>query len=37
MLREAPLGELMPDLVYLVGFTAVTMMIAAKRFTKRLD
>ncbi len=37
MLREAPLGELMPDLVYLVGFTAVTMTIAAKRFTKRLD
>lgn len=37
MLRAAPLGELMPDLVYLLGFTAVTMTIAAKRFTKRLD
>jgi ABC-2 type transport system permease protein len=37
MLREAPIGELMPDLVYLVGFTAVAMTIAAKRFTKRLD
>jgi len=37
MLREAPVGELWPDLAYLIGFTAVAMTIAAKRFTKRLD
>jgi ABC-2 type transport system permease protein len=37
MLRAAPIGELMPDLVYLAGFTTVAMTIAAKRFTKRLD
>jgi len=37
MLREAPVGELWPDLAYLIGFTVVAMTIAAKRFTKRLD
>ncbi len=37
MLREAPIGELMPDFIYLVAFTAVAMSIAAMRFTKRLD
>jgi len=37
MLREAPIGELTPDLFYLVGFTLVAMIIAAMRFTKRLD
>jgi len=37
MLREAPLYELMSDFYYLVGFTLITMTIAAMRFTKRLD
>ncbi len=37
MLREAPLSELLPDFYYLVGFTAVAMMAAARRFTRRLD
>lgn len=37
MLREAGLGEMLPDLLYLVGFTLVAMIIAATRFTKRLD
>ena len=37
MLRDAPLGELTPDLFYLVGFTLVAMTVAALRFTKRLD
>jgi len=37
MLRDAPLGELLPDLFYLIGFTLVAMTIAAKRFTRRLD
>ena len=37
MLREAALTELLPDLYYLVGFTLVAMMVAAMRFTKRLD
>ncbi len=37
MLRDAPLGELLPDLYYLIGFTLVAMTIAAKRFTRRLD
>jgi len=37
MLREAPVGELWPDLIYLIGFTVVAMTIAAKRFTKSLD
>ncbi len=37
MLREAPIGELLNPLLYLVGFTLVAMTIAALRFTKRLD
>ena len=37
MLREAPLAELLPDLYYLGGFTVVAMILAAMRFTKRLD
>ena len=37
MLREAPIGELVYDLYYLLGFTLVAMSIAATRFTKRLD
>ncbi|MDJ0938301.1 MAG: ABC transporter permease [Woeseiaceae bacterium] len=37
MLREAPLGELLPDVIYLAGFTVVAMTAAAMRFTKRLD
>ena len=37
MLREAAISELKPDLLYLVGFTLVTMTIASMRFTKRLD
>jgi len=37
MLREAGLSEMLPDLLYLVGFTLVAMIIAATRFTKRLD
>jgi ABC-2 type transport system permease protein len=37
MLREAGLGEMLPDLLYLVGFTLVAMIIAVTRFTKRLD
>lgn len=37
MLRDARLGEMLPDLLYLVGFTLVAMIIAATRFTKRLD
>ncbi len=37
MLREARLGEMLPGLLYLVGFTLVAMIIAVTRFTKRLD
>ncbi|MGI9237366.1 MAG: ABC transporter permease [Woeseiaceae bacterium] len=37
MLRNAVLTELLPDFLYLVGFTLVAMSIAAARFTKRLD
>jgi ABC-2 type transport system permease protein len=37
MLRDAALFEMLPDLAYLVGFTAVAMFAAALRFTKRLD
>ena len=37
MLRDASLPELSLDLLYLVGFTAVTLTIAGLRFTKRLD
>ena len=37
MLRDAGLGEMLPDLLYLIGFTLVAMIIAAARVTKRLD
>ena len=37
MLRGAEIGEMMTELVYLIGFTLVAMTIAALRFTKRLD
>ena len=37
MLREAPLGEILPDFLYLIGFTIVVMTIAGTRFSKRLD
>ena len=37
MLREASIGELYQDVIYLVGFAAVAMAGAALRFTKRLD
>ncbi len=37
MLRDAPLLELTPDFLYLVGFTLVAMTVAALRFSKRLD
>ncbi len=37
MLREAPIGELMPDLLFLLAFTLLTMTVAAMRFSKRLD
>jgi len=37
MLREAPLFEMMPDFLYLIGFTVVVMSIAATRFSKKLD
>ncbi len=37
MLRDAAIGELLPDLYYLIGFTLVAMTLAALRFTKRLD
>jgi len=37
MLRGAEIGELMPEMYYLIGFTLVAMTMAALRFTKRLD
>jgi hypothetical protein len=37
MLRDAGLGEMLPDMLYLVGFTLLAMTLAASRFTKRLD
>jgi ABC-2 type transport system permease protein len=37
MLRGAPLLELWPDVLALVGFTAVMMTLAITRFRKRLD
>ena len=37
MLRDAALAELLPDLYYLIGFTVVAMIVAAKRFTRKLD
>ena len=37
MLREAGLGDLLPDVAHLIVFTLVAMTAAAARFTKRLD
>jgi ABC-2 type transport system permease protein len=37
MLRGAGLGELWPDVAYLLGFTAAMMSLAVARFRKRLD
>ena len=37
MLRDASIGELLPDLYYLIGFALVAMTLAALRFSKRLD
>ena len=37
MLREASIGDLYKEVVYLVGFAMVAMAGAALRFTKRLD
>ncbi len=37
MLRDAAIGELYREILYLGGFTAVAMTAAALRFTKRLD
>ncbi|MEO1201662.1 MAG: ABC transporter permease [Pseudomonadota bacterium] len=37
MLREAQLGEMLADLVYLAAFTAVAMTAASTRFSKHLD
>lgn len=37
MLREATLGELLPEVIVLIVFTMVAMTAAALRFTKRLD
>jgi len=37
MLRQAGLGEMLPDLLFLVGFTLFAMTLAAARFSKRLD
>ena len=37
MLREAGIDDLMPEILFLCGFTLVAMTAAALRFTKRLD
>ena len=37
MLRQAGLGEMLPDLLFLIGFTLLAMTLAATRFSKRLD
>jgi ABC-2 type transport system permease protein len=37
MLRQAGLGEMLADLLFLVGFTLLAMALAAARFSKRLD
>jgi ABC-2 type transport system permease protein len=37
MLRGAPLSQLWPDVVALLGFTALMMTLAISRFRKRLD
>ncbi len=37
MLRDAGIGDLLPEVGYLAGFAVVAMTAAAARFTKRLD
>jgi ABC-2 type transport system permease protein len=37
MLRDAGIGDLYAEIVFLIGFTIVAMTAAALRFTKRLD
>ncbi len=37
VLRAATLIDLWPDLVWLLGFTVIGLLVAAKRFKKRLD
>jgi ABC-2 type transport system permease protein len=37
MLRDAGIGDLVSEVVFLIGFTLVAMTAAALRFTKRLD
>jgi ABC-2 type transport system permease protein len=37
MLRDAGIGDLIPEVIFLIGFTLVAMTAAALRFTKRLD
>ncbi|MDJ0909881.1 MAG: ABC transporter permease [Woeseiaceae bacterium] len=37
MLRDAGIGEMLPEVAYLAGFAVVAMTAAAARFTKRLD
>ncbi len=37
MLRDAGIGEMLPEVVFLAGFAIVAMTAAATRFTKRLD
>lgn len=37
MLRDAGIGDLMSEVVFLIGFTLVAMTAATLRFTKRLD
>ena len=37
MLRDAGIGELLPEVAYLAAFAVVAMTAAAARFTKRLD
>jgi hypothetical protein len=37
MLREAGIGDLLSEILFLCGFTLIAMTAAALRFTKRLD
>jgi len=37
VLRAATLIDLWPDLLWLIGFTVIGLLVAAKRFKKRLD
>lgn len=37
VLRGAILGDLLPDLFWLIGFTCIGVFAAAKRFKKQLD